>query len=252
MKSRNLKYSPSVVWASKVSRGPTCKIEWMLIPLISLIPGKGEGKAGGGGTSGCPHHCCVLLPDGPGTCCRDWLSWTQIWPGVCLADAWMQGERHPERGQRRPLLSMILSIFLNGTLLCLFQFSFPLVQSKSCAVVAQAACASCPALQRDPRLYAPLLSPSFLLQHPGEKRSARPGTFHPIPGPEVRTEQAQPDQRSPSLGTLGCGNSMGASVPPPARQSWPAGAATIARAPAAAPCAKAPRRPSPRSGRPAA
>lgn len=30
LKSRNLKYSPSVVWASKVSRGPTCKIEWML------------------------------------------------------------------------------------------------------------------------------------------------------------------------------------------------------------------------------
>lgn len=42
------------------------------------------------------------------------------------------------------------------------------------------------ALHRDPRLYAPLLSPSFLLQHPGEKRSARPGAFHP----SLRTRSA--------------------------------------------------------------
>lgn len=96
-----------------------------------------------------------------------------------MADPWMQGERHPERGQRRPLLFTILSLFLNGPL-CLSQFSFPLVQSKSCAA-AQAACASCWALKSDPRLLAPLPSPSFLLQHPGEKRSARPGTFHPCP-----------------------------------------------------------------------
>lgn len=35
LKSRNLKYSSSVVWASKVSRHPTCKIEWMLRKELS-------------------------------------------------------------------------------------------------------------------------------------------------------------------------------------------------------------------------
>ncbi|MEJ1272069.1 hypothetical protein NN561_002917 [Cricetulus griseus] len=80
-----------------------------------------------------------------------------------------------------------------------------------------------PLLQGNPKLCAPLLSPSFLLQHSGERRGMWAGNLPACPWPAVQTEQAQPDLRSPSSGTPGCGSSMGASVPPPAQQSGPRG-----------------------------
>lgn len=80
-----------------------------------------------------------------------------------------------------------------------------------------------PLLQGNPKLCAPLLSPSFLLLHSGERRGMWAGNLPACLWPAVQTEQAQPDLRSPSSGTPGCGSSMGASVPPPAQQSGPRG-----------------------------
>ncbi|EGW13616.1 Paired box protein Pax-3 [Cricetulus griseus] len=58
-----------------------------------------------------------------------------------------------------------------------------------------------PLLQGNPKLCAPLLSPSFLLLHSGERRGMWAGNLPACPWPAVQTEQAQPDLRSPSSGT---------------------------------------------------
>lgn len=86
----------------------------------------------------------------------------------------------------------------------------------------------------------------------------------PFPGPSSlpfvslpirHREPAGRSRRNPApvAATGGCGHgpsrghSMGASVPPPARRSGPAGAATMGTAPTLAPGAKAPRRAAPSS-----
>lgn len=98
-----------------------------------------------------------------------------------------------------------------------------------------------------------MLGRSEKVGRPGTIPTPTPTPAAPGPGPPANTEIEQAQSEEPSLGrsiggrghSLRCGHSMGASVPPPARPSGPAGAATMGRPPLLRPAPKRRAAPSP-------
>lgn len=202
-------------------------------------------------------YSCLFPVSGSGGCCWAWLFKGHLWPEVCLADTGTKGLSHLEWGQNHPYSSLqCLSLRWSSNF---SNFPFSLAQSKSW--VACRASALRPALPNGRALsmmHPCCIHPSsFIAQEKGEGWAAHehyPRPLSPIPlAPGPRWDWSRGSRGSQVLaeafGAVGTalrsGRSMGASVPPPARPSGPAGAATMGWAPTPALCAKAPRRAAP-------